>query len=219
LDRKRALSLVDFTLSSNGVIKADRFISEIKKFIPDTNIENLNIPLTIIATDMKNKKEKVIEKGSLWEAIRASISIPMIITPAKMDDELFVDGGVLNPVPTNRVFRQEGDKLIAVNVNAQIPFNSEEFHLPTEEIGIMSKVRHIFPTSKAGPGYFQMVSNTSAMMVSQIANLTLQLYPPDILISISGQSCSTFDFHKANGMVSIGKIVTSECLENYHKNK
>jgi len=64
----------------------------------------------------------VITNGSLFEAIRASISIPMVITPIHKIDTLFVDGGILNPVPVNRAFRQENDMLVAVNLNAIIPY-------------------------------------------------------------------------------------------------
>ncbi len=84
-----------------------------------------------MTTDLSKNREVVLTEGSLFEAIRASISIPLVITPLLKNDTLFVDGGVLNPVPVNRVFRQEDDILIAVNVNAQIPdqtktvYNSE----------------------------------------------------------------------------------------------
>ncbi len=121
LSKMDIFNLVDFTLSTNGIIKADKVLREIKKIIPDHKIEELPIKFAAVATDLKLRKEVVITEGSLFEAIRASISIPMVITPLRKNDTLFVDGGVLNPVPTNRVSRQKGDILIAVNVNSLIP--------------------------------------------------------------------------------------------------
>lgn len=114
-------NLVDFTLSTNGIIKADKVLKEIQKFIPDQKIEELSIKYAAVVTDFKQKKEVVITEGSLFEAIRTSISIPFVITPVLKSDTIFVDGGVLNPVPTNRVVRHKDDILIAVNVNSLIP--------------------------------------------------------------------------------------------------
>jgi len=123
LSKMDVFNLVDFTLSTQGIIKADRVLKEMQKFIPDQKIEDLPIKYAAVTTDLKNKKEVVITQGSLYDAIRASISIPMVITPIQKVDTLFVDGGVLNPVPVNRVFRQENDMLVAVNLNANIPYH------------------------------------------------------------------------------------------------
>lgn len=101
LDRMDVFNLVDFTLSSSGIIKADKSLNAIKKFIPDQNIEDLPIPFAAIATDIRNKKEKVFTSGSLWEAIRASISIPLVITPTKIEDVHFVDGDLGNLKKSN----------------------------------------------------------------------------------------------------------------------
>ena len=80
LSKVDIFKLVDFTLSTKGIIKADRVLSEIQKFIPDQKIEDLSIKYAAIASDIKNGKEVVITEGSLFEAIRSSISIPMVIT-------------------------------------------------------------------------------------------------------------------------------------------
>ena len=86
LGKMDMFNLVDFTLSTNGIIKADRVLNEIKKFIPDQNIENLPVQLACVATDILHKKEIVFTRRSLFEAIRASIAIPLVIRPAKKND-------------------------------------------------------------------------------------------------------------------------------------
>lgn len=230
LDKIDVFNRIDFTLSKNGIIKADKVINEVKQFIPDRNIEDLAIPFAAIATDIKNKKEKVFTSGSLWEAIRASISIPLIITPAKIGDVFFVDGGVLNPVPVNHVTREQGVLLVAVNVNAQIPMNiiqmTEENpgyidQLTNGRLKVFGKkvANFISANNSDSIGYFHLINETISLLTSQISKLTLEQNPPDILISISNQGCGTYDFHKAKERIELGKMVTSECMENFYKRK
>lgn len=225
LSKMDVFNLVDFTFSSTGIIKADRVFKEIHKFVPDCDIEDLPIPFAAVATDFKHRKEVVITKGSLFEAIRASISIPLVITPLIKNDTLFLDGGVLNPVPVNRVKRHEGDLLVAVNLNAHHPFEqATEMNPDWHELdknnssmlsGFQKKLSKVGqPHKQDSPGYFHLINETSAMMLSHILNLTLQMNPPDLMIEISKDACGTFDFYKASDMIQLGKFTTSEALKS-----
>ena len=187
------------------------------------------IPFTAIATDIKNKKEKVFSTGNLWEAIRASISIPLVITPTTVDELLLVDGGVLNPVPVNHVKRKQGDLLVAVNVNAQIPMPESLISKKNPNYidqvsngrlkGFKEKLAQLMPANKKDSiGYFQLMTDTTSLMLSQISKLTLELNPPDLVIDISRHACGTFDFHKAREIIEIGKAVTCEYLNEFNQN-
>ena len=224
LSKMDVFNLVDFTFSNHGIIKADKVLREIQSFITDRKIEDLAINYSAVATDLKQKKEVVISKGSLFEAIRASISIPMVVTPLQKNDTLFVDGGVLNPVPVNRVSRQDNDILIAVNVNSLISHNESKLEDPDiDHLEILNssklsrfqeKLSKLVPVNKKGSiGYFNLISETSSLMLSQISKLTLEMNPPDVLIEISRQSCGTFDFYKAAELIKLGEIATSKSLE------
>lgn len=230
LSKMDVFNLVDFTLSKHGIIKADKVLKEIQSFISDRRIEDLPIKYSAVATDLNHRKEEVITEGSLFEAIRASISIPMVVTPMQKNDTLFVDGGVLNPVPVNRVFRHENDILIAVNVNSIIPHkkvkvedpNSGHFeHLNSSKLRrFQKKLTRLVPVNKKGNiGYFHLIFETSSLMLSQISKLTLEMNPPDILIEISRQSCGTFDFYKAKELIELGKEVTLESIRKYDNQK
>ena len=89
-----------------------------KTFITDKNIEDLKIPFAAVATDITNEKEVVFTTGSVYEAVRASVAIPTVFTPVKKDNVLLVDGGLLNPIPVNRVKRTGNDIKVVVNVCA-----------------------------------------------------------------------------------------------------
>lgn len=78
-----------------------------KEFIPDMNIEELKIHYTATATDIIINKEVVFTKGSIYNAVRASIAIPTVFTPVKTENSILVDGGVTNKVPINHVKEQK----------------------------------------------------------------------------------------------------------------
>lgn len=225
LDKKRIFELIDFTLSRNGVIKGKRIIDEMKSMIPDRNIETLNIPFCAIATDIINNEEIFFMKGKLYDAIRASISIPSIFIPATINNMKLVDGGVLNPVPINRVKRTDGDILIVVDVNAQIHYEKTE----KKEETVINTKKHVLylnylherllnhiPKNKSDKiGYFNLLNKTIGLMLHQISALTIEKYPPDILINISRYSFEVYDFYKAKELINEGKIAAKKALEEY----
>ncbi len=230
LSKIGVFNLVDFTLSKNGIIKADKVLKKIQEFSPDKKIEELPIKFSAVATDLINKKEVVMDKGSLYKAIRASISIPIVITPMQINDALFVDGGILNPVPTNRIYRNDDDILIAVDVNSAIPYVKPK--VDNLDWGYFEKLTsgklHDFQNKLTKPipvnkketmGYFNLISETSILMLSQITKLTIAMNPPDLLIEISRQTCGLFDFHKASELIEIGKEATKKSIENLNIKK
>ena len=117
IDRKKMLELMDFSLSLNHLVKGNRIIEAIMEFVPDVAIEDLPIPYCAVAADLKAGKEVVFNKGSLFEAIRASISLPSFYAPVERDNMILIDGGVINPIPLNRAKRQVGDILVGIDVS------------------------------------------------------------------------------------------------------
>lgn len=207
LNKKDVFNLMDFTLSKNGILKANKVLLEIQKFIPDQQIENLPINYAAVAADLKQNKEMVITQGSLFEAIRASIAIPMVLTPSKQNGNFMVDGGILNPVPTNRVFRKVNDILVAVNVTASIPT------LETENLNqnFIEKLLHFKLSNQKSEkgndnfGYINLAGKATHIMMAQITKLTLDLSPPDILVEISSDTCGTFEFYKSTELIEMGR--------------
>lgn len=229
LGKLDVFNLVDFTLSKSGIIKADKVLKEMRSFIPDQNIEELPIKYSAVATNILTGQEEVFVEGSLYDAVRASISIPLVITPLHKNDTLFVDGGVLNPVPVNRIYRHENDVMIAVNVNANIPYNNNKIKPENPDNDFIDRltkgklkwfkeqIANMLPSEKKGSiGYFDLVSETSKLMLSQITSLTLKLNPPDLLVEISRESCGTFDFYKASEMIELGREITKSALKNFN---
>lgn len=117
LDKWNVYSLMDLAISKNHFVKGDKIIRAMQEVVPDVNIEDMNIPYRAIATDLYTGEEVVFDKGKLFTAIRASISIPSLFRPVKYGLSTLIDGGIANCLPLNRVERQEGDLLVAFDVN------------------------------------------------------------------------------------------------------
>lgn len=233
LDKLKVFRMVDFTLSRSGLVKGDRVFNKMRDFIPDTLIENLPIPYAAVAVDLISKKEVVFREGNLFEAIRASVSIPSVLTPVKTRDQLLVDGGVLNNIPINHAPRVPGDMLVVVNVNASIAVRKPEvsheesekqqraYQKKIEEF--QAYIHKILPhpsSSKAGEphheesmGFFNLIDLTISLMTDHMARLSMKEHEPDVLIEISHEACGTFDFYKAGEMVDMGRQAARESLD------
>jgi len=118
--------MLDWTLSGGGFIKGDRIIGALRDLVGETSIEELPIPYTAVAVDIDTQREVWLSRGSLFDAIRASIATPTIFRPYRYHGRVLVDGGLLNPVPVSATLRDLTDCTIAVDVNALAePLDSE----------------------------------------------------------------------------------------------
>jgi len=226
LDKLKVFSLLDFTVSSQGLVKGDKVFQKMKAFIPDGNIENLPVSYVAVATDVVNNKEVIFTKGSVFDAVRASVAIPTVFTPVKTEGGLLVDGGVLNNIPVNRVKRFPGDILIVVHVNANIPVEKPALSKQEKDLkesvyqkklkAFKSHLQKITPLNhEESMGYFDLINKTINLIRNQNATLSLQRYPIDVLIEVSRYSCGTFDFFKAEEILSIGRYAATRVLENF----
>lgn len=216
LDKVDVFKLIDSTLIGNGFVKGDRVFNELKTFIPDINIEDLDIKYAATATDITNRQEIVFTEGNLLSAIRASVSIPSVFTPVKNNDAILVDGGVVNNIPINHAKRIAEDVLIAVNVNANVPIPKknepevkEDFKYQNLLNSFNKSIHKLLPTdNKNSLGYFDIMNKSYEMMRDQLVKLYLEIDPPDVLIEISRNFCNIYDFYRAEDLIVLGYETT-----------
>jgi len=226
LDRKKVFSLLDFKLSRQGLVKGDKVFNAMKEFIPDRDIEDLDIPYAAVAVDLNRMEEVVFRSGSLYEAMRASVSIPTVLTPVEKGDALLVDGGVMNNIPVDVVERRKRDRLIVVNVNANIP--KPDLKKSKKEIKEKANIynrkvkeftdhlKKVLPEKDDNDlGYFELISKTISSMIYHNAQTNLEQYRPDILIEVSRNSCNTYDFYKSEELVEYGRLAAELALNKY----
>jgi NTE family protein len=229
LDKKAIFNLTDFTLSTNGIVKGNKIIKELKKIVPDINIEDLPISYVAVATDIKNEKEVVFENGSLYEAIRASMSIPAFFKPHKLNGMVLIDGGVLNPLPINRVKRNNNDLLIAVDVYAPLyseiqarsiikPFE-EEKKLSYFKLFRKNGFKFNSTEKEEQLNYYTLLSLSTRLMIQQITAKTIEMYKPDILIEIPFKAHGGFEFFKSDEIIKSGELATRKALMMFQTKK
>lgn len=117
LDVWNVFTLMDISISKNHLVKGDKVINALMKIVPDVNIEDLPIPYRAVAADLYTGEEVVFDRGPLFEAIRASISIPSLFRAVKYGYRTLVDGGIVNTLPINHLVRHKNDLLAAFDVN------------------------------------------------------------------------------------------------------
>lgn len=210
IDRKKMLSLIDFSLSLNHFVKGTRIIEAIMEFVPDVNIEDLPIPYCAVATDLKSGREVMFRKGSLFKAIRASISLPSFYEPVKRNDMILIDGGIINPLPLNRVTRQSGDILVGVDVSghdykAQWDELQRLTAIQKSDKSLKTKILDMLIPDNLDFNYYTVLSRASSLMIRQNSILMVRLMNPDILIDIQMNRYGTFDFDKSEKLIAIGR--------------
>lgn len=226
LDQLDIFRLVDFSLGTYGFIKGEKVFKEMEIFFKDTLIENLRIPFAAVAADIHNREEVVFRSGSLLEAIRASVAIPGVLQARPYNNTELVDGGVLNPLPVDVVKRTENDYLCVVNLNAKIPYHAPQVKSKKQQVndGIYDKGianfrkrwTKLFPENpekdisakqEKAPklGYFESMMRSFDLVQDELCEQLITKSQPDFLVEISRQACSTFDFHRADEMISEGK--------------
>jgi len=117
-DFKRFLGLVDVNLAlmSKGLVQGNKVKELLKPLIGDVTFKDLQIPLAVVATDVYTGEEVILREGSVLEAVRASISMPVIFTPVKIGKKFLIDGGVVDPLPVKVARSMGAGRVIACNV-------------------------------------------------------------------------------------------------------
>lgn len=228
LTKREVFRLMDFTLSTYGLMKGEKVFEEMKSKIAEVNIEDLPIPFVALATNLETKEEVVFDKGNLYEAMRASVSIPTVFTPYKINNQPLVDGGLLNPIPAKQVLRNDNDLLMTVNLYADSSshcslFSKKEMEKESDSssyIALYHKFKSYFPKiQKDRLTYTNIINSSIDIMLKRIAELELQINKPDILVDISRNVSSTFEFYRAKELIKVGRDAAKFTLDQFEKNK
>lgn len=195
-----------------GIFLGIKLMNKLSEMIGRINIEELPIKYTAVATDLNRNKEVWFQHGDLIDAVRASISIPFLLTPIQIDGMMLIDGGVLNPIPVAPTISDHSDLTIAVNLYADLL--KSDIHLPDNVIENQSVIRDVvLKTQKSivkeenvPLPILNVLEKTLDSIQRTLISYHLGGYPPDILINIPMDICGTFDFHKANQTIEAGKI-------------
>lgn len=213
----------------------DNYINEFfHTWFGDTTFDKLKIPFSAIATDIQTGKMVILEKGSLLTAVRASISVPLILSPVKVGKHKLVDGGLVNPIPVDIVRAKKMDKVIAVNLRnfntyglypdkSKIIINSDE---EVTKLTLNEKLQYFVKhpinylnnasdKKNTDPKYLNLLYQMFVIVQVQIGDLRMQMAKPDILIEPEAGEFKAFDFYKAKELIEIGYTTAQKELESF----
>ena len=121
LSNAKIIRYMDVTLlGSGGMANGGRLMEFLREQYGDPDIESLDLPYAAIATDLYLGREIWLREGSLWDAVRASISVPGVLTPFAAGDRWLVDGALVNPVPISVCKAMGADLIIGVDLNSDL---------------------------------------------------------------------------------------------------
>lgn len=231
IDKFRMFQLLDFSFRLDGMVKGQRIISTLKEMVPDLSIEALPIPFAAISTDMAAEREVVFDRGSLFDAIRASISLPAFFRPVHKSDMVLMDGGILNPLPINRVSRRRGDKVFAVDVNVPddekpLPVRRKVQAEDDDDSTFIEWLKRTFSSDSSDDEkadsslyspYGGSLLQASDMMIERISRLTVELYKPRLLIEVPAAAYGILEFYRAPEIMELGRAAAALALDRYEE--
>ena len=202
---RQVARILDLKLSflGKGLIRGQRIEALLHSLIGDAEFKDFKISFAAVATDINTGEEVVIKKGSVIQAVRASISIPGIFVPVTLEDRCLVDGGLTNPVPAD-VLRDMGAKfVIAVNVLVA-PWKGKRVANVRKESGI-AEVPNIFKT------LFQ------SLYIMEYEIIRQRLPKADIIITPDISHIAAFEFHRSEEAIQAGYKAARYALPKIHK--
>lgn len=115
-----AFSIMGFSFPFKGIMKAKRLENILKGIFKDLTFYDLKHTLKIVAFDFLKRKPVVLDKGFLYKAVAASCAFPGIFEPVKVKKNIFLDGGILNPLPTKILLKYNVNKIVASNITLSV---------------------------------------------------------------------------------------------------
>jgi len=227
LQRLDVLLLLDWSLNGS-LFKGERIIRVLRDLVGDCRIEDLPIGFTAIATELSTGREMWLNRGPLFDAIRASIAVPTVFAAVTLENLVLVDGGLVNPVPVAPTLNVHTDVTIAVDLNAadepdapvRIRAGRQDTSHTAQRQSILKFIETLLGTDASTTsthfGFYDLAARSMDAMQRTITQLKLASYAPTLVIPIPGNLCGFFDFYRAQALIDYGYERTEQALATLH---
>ena len=226
-DWKQTLQLFMPDLPAGGLVSGKNIVEFLESRLGAHRIEDLPVGFVAIATDLATGEQAVIDRGSVVDAVRASISLPGIIAPFEIGGRQFIDGGLVNPLPFDVARERFGGPVAAVAVHSgaqrrsQITSSSPQWPARVAQLleqpwmprtpalrawleefrASYEKNRNPLPPWSAQRVLQRAVEITEAEIVRQRARTN----PPDLVLTPDVRDIGTFEFYRAGDAIEAGR--------------
>ncbi|GAB1145895.1 hypothetical protein AYI98_13230 [Shewanella algae] len=225
------LGLMDISWGRGGLISGDKVFNAIQDRIGDLLIEELKYPFTAVSTDLYSGQEIWFRQGDLRQAVRASCSMPGIMSPVRQGHRWLVDGAVVNPIPVSVARAMGASLVIGVDLHGHrreqlqvlpVALNSEEHSLQNKVVehssdngfmDLLAKGKDYISGltdkfslgNKAEPGMLAVMSQSMDILEQRHKRARLMGDPPDICIVPKVSDIGTMEFHRASEAIAAGE--------------
>jgi len=229
LDKRSVIKLVDIYWGAGGLIKGERVMNALKTLVGECEIESLPLQYTAVATDLQKGQEFWFQSGDLFDAIRASVAIPNLLSPHVVNGKVFVDGGVLNPVPIAPTLSQHADLTIAVDLAA---INSFELDVrepePHKNEDFSNKITKFISNLVGDDGVSSEVELPSSIEISNrsfdimqttIARMKIAAHTPDVVVEFPRDLAKVHEFWRGEELCKLGFEVMQSTMDRYDESQ
>jgi NTE family protein len=198
--------------SSSGLVSEKRIRAFLNGIFSDKRIEDLGRPFFCPATDIRRGREVMFARGGLLQAVRASISIPVIFKPVHLHQSYLVDGGLINPVPVDILKKSGADFTIAVNVITERPLRPRRRKTTSaKEKLLLARLDDFFSRRLLSggpdkePNLIEAFLSTMEIMQQKLISARLQNDAPDATIHVDTQDFKLFEFYRPAAIIRRGE--------------
>jgi len=228
---KEILKYIDLSITGGGFIQGNKLFELAKENFKENKIESLPHQFGMVATELDTGREIWFQDGSLTDALRASIALPGMFTPVKINDRWLVDGGLSNPVPVSLCRAMGADIVIAVNLNGDIVgkhtrnrANKEESIADKNNTNdddlwerVSSQLKNslnerkdiilsqLFGDNIDSPGLFDVLASSINIMQDRITRSRMAGDPPEIILSPHLSQLGLMEFDQASIAIEEGR--------------
>ena len=202
---RKLWGLADPTLPRRGLFQGERLLTFFDKQMKGCTFADLHVPLTLIAVDLNNGQEVHLHEGSVAEAVRATVSVPGLLSPVENNDQRLVDGGLLNNVPVDVASKMGSDVILAVDV-----YTHKKGESYWQEVG-----HKRFLSGTVGE-LIAVLGDSLDLLIRQQNVYKLKSKPPDFLIcpEIPVDVTIVTGYHRAAELISLGEKATAVILHD-----
>lgn len=229
LDKRRVIQYMDLSWGGSGLMKGDRLIKVLNRYLKDVKIEDLDKPFAAVACDLRSGYEVWLQQGPVIPAIRASYALPGAFEPVKIDNRYMIDGALVNPVPVSACRAMGAHLVIAVSLNGdafgpvgsshEVDFDHENTPDPDlPEVAILAQqslnklrpdrilLKSLLGGTKPGksPRIGSVMMGTLNIVMDRISRSRLAGDPPDVFVAPRIGHIGMLEFTRADELIERG---------------
>lgn len=191
---RQVMRYLDVDLRRGSLLGGRAVARELRHHFGDAGLQDLFIPCAVVAADLVTGSEVVMTRGSVVDAVRASIAIPGIFPPLRRGAMILVDGGTVTPVPVRAVRALSSAPVLAINLQGDYPRRAAK--------GLPRTLKVLTPMRVGRAGI--------SLLLSELARKSLALDPPDLELALAVGHIHVRNFTKAKELIDIGSAAVDD---------